>query len=913
MIIHFGSNFGFENVYPRLVNKVKSTTHGQIQLGQKGLLEFLELHLGLKQQDVADVLRISAYKKGIALAIEESPNLYFTNSFKLDSWGTTKVLLTWRDELQLGNWNFVCDDVKKERLYALSKIENSLEEMPSGVNDRWRAILGRIIEWPGQLPLDKVFIYEDPEFIHPFFKNLFSRLEKRNVTLEWEHENSMFEESNLGIFKAQLFKQHPLNRDSSKIKKLPLLKDDSICIIKADSEKLIADALSSYLTNNKELDPLFVIPDRGEILEQSLIKRGFASMGYTASLEDGAFDQLFHLLPIFLWEPIDPEKLIQYLVLPNAPINKELRFSLAEAFAEKAGIGNDVWQESILKHCKKFDKDLEKTQAKLSKWFDRKKFKVQNGADRDAISDLYQALKKWAISYAQLLDEEDSRLDALKKLSRQCQGLLDLIALEIEEDQKVKPISLNKWLKNLRQASSSKMNSVQKNAFEHVISPANITEKKDVIIWWNFLEGQNPLNGVANWTENELYYLKDVYLHSNSLRIDQWYNHLANGVMKCKKQLILCIPNKRKGESVDVNPLYYDLSACFGSLIEISSEIDLNHSTISIANDELKLQQMEEKELPKLTLTWDIGEQVFEKRKQESYSSLNKLFYYPYEYLMSYLLNIRPFNIPDVSINSLLKGNIAHNTAEKIWKEKDLFDKEKIDLEKFIRKTLDHVLQREGAVFQLAKNKISLVEFKTMTIDSLCTLIALIKRNGWRFYEAEESYAKEDEITLNGRIDLVLKRGEDEYAIIDLKWGGFTSKKDEFKKEKELQLIIYDRLLKDKKKVHLLYYIISSKKFLSRSNLAIKEAVVINYTDKKEEKLREEIWSKMSKTYNARLKQLAIGKIEVGDGLLIDDISEEFEMWKDEESFLSPLRSRNKKIKRTNKYSPYGNIIGRES
>jgi len=925
--IHFGSNFGFENVFPRLVNGSNRYKHGHLYLGQKGLLELMELHLGLKTKDIKDAIRISSYKKAIHKAIEENGRLYIKDSYEVDDWGTSKHLLKWRDELQIGLWNFDCSDPQLERLYALSEIEKHTNNLPLGVNDRWRYVLDEIRRWKYKWPIYKITVYETKEYIHPFFKALFEVLSKKKIEIQWYECQYSFHDNDLSAFQKKLSSQ-------SKLDKVKLKNDGSLYVLKGENEKVIADALGEFTLSNRGVVPLYVISSRGQILEDAFINRGFPACGYSSTLEDSAFDQLLILITVFLWKPLDPERLIQYLTLPNAPIDKKLRLALAKIYANKTSIHNDDWHKTIEGHADKHQNSIKKLQKKIDYWFDRKTYDPAKGAPSKQIVFLFQDLKSWADKYkVQLINQSsfdiesentkkyegiveviDERIAPLKKLSNQCKSFIDLINSETKGDDLIEPIKLNKWLNSLDEDSYSTFNKIEKGALEYVMHPANITSNTEELIYWNFIDPGNPISNHTDWTDEEKLVLKDTHIHQSANIINQWFSHMSNAILKTRKKLILCIPSKSLGESIDPHPLYNDLVATFDSIDPITIDVNLNYKKLNIGDQSITLKLYTKSELPKSKIAWYfqpsdmITSEKLIKREAESYTSLSKLFYYPHAYFLNYQLGIKPIDIPEVSITPLLKGNIAHRTAEELWKIEDILSCDEVTLLQTIETQLDKIIESEGAVFLLPKNKVNLMEFGRTVKQSLLHLTQSIKNNGWSILEAEQKHLVQNHIPLLGLIDLVLVRGENEIAIVDLKWGGLTKRKKELLDEQELQLIIYDQLMKDKyAEIHLHYYIITSQEFVSRTDQAFKDAIVIG-TDLAENLHRKALWDKMVNTYRERWKQIESGHIEVGIDMYTNVISNIFELWNDKEKFLSmPLKSNKKEADR---YSNYKNLIG---
>jgi len=710
------------------------------------------------------------------------------------------------------------------------------------------------------------------------------------------------QDNDLGSFKLNLQQNTLLD------KKIPKV-DGSIFILKADNEKLLADSLAEQLKDHSIDDTVFIIPSRGEIIEQAFLKRGLPAMGYVSIQNESAFVQLTTLMTIFLWQPLDPDKLSQFLTIKNAPLDKTLRSQLAQSYADKPGVNNKEWKEVIEKYLVAFPKSAAKTEAMLALWFDRKRYSIDVGAPAGSVILLYEDLKRWANAFAANLDEGDTRIKALQNLSSSCKNLVELISSEKQTNELVSEIELNKWIQEFSGSSLAKANLAEQNAFSHVSDPAVIHKGVETIIWWNFLDTGNPISNSSNWTKNEVAFLDPIEIYTNEARIKHWYWQLSNGVLRCKKKLILCLPSKSEGESKEVNQLYYDLEATFDSLHSLTQELDLRNGNQPVLDKMMLLQNVESKELPRRLSAWNInGANKFEKREHESFSSLSKLVYYPYAYVLNYQLGIKSKSIPQIRISPLLLGNLTHHTAEKLWEDKQILKHTEDNLAKLVKAAINEKIKEEGEILLTHKNIISLQEFKETAYKALMSLIALIKNNGWSILEYEKKHKIKGDLPLLGYIDLVLERGN-EIAIVDLKWGGLGTKRKEFIKEQELQLVVYDQLLKEKdKRIHLHYYIVSNRMMLGRNNIAFKETSVIpSQNDALTH--RKIVWDKMVNSYKLRWEQLNEGHIEVGDELYVSDIKGRKEFYEKNEDYLQmPIKSDKKEV---DKYSDYNNLLGR--
>ena len=105
-------------------------------VGPAGLIDALELQLGLTAPREAEAVRIAAYAARLRAALAVDPTLFFAGSFARDPWATARALLAQRDELRLAGWSGGA--VGAPRPDALALVER--DPPPPGFADRVRAV-----------------------------------------------------------------------------------------------------------------------------------------------------------------------------------------------------------------------------------------------------------------------------------------------------------------------------------------------------------------------------------------------------------------------------------------------------------------------------------------------------------------------------------------------------------------------------------------------------------------------------------------------------------------------------------------------------------------------------------------------------------------------------------------------------
>ena len=140
----------------------------------------------------------------------------------------------------------------------------------------------------------------------------------------------------------------------------------------------------------------------------------------------------------------------------------------------------------------------------------------------------------------------------------------------------------------------------------------------------------------------------------------------------------------------------------------------------------------------------------------------------------------------------------------------------------------------------------------------------MINNNNWKVVATEQAMdGSFNQIQVKGKADLILERGDGEYAIVDLKWSGITSRKNMLNNMEDLQLVMYAALIQQDQLPHTAYFIMDKGKMLSRNAFAFREAEIVNRANADAEEVHRLIYKRMKATHEWRQKQLAEGRIEV--------------------------------------------------
>ncbi|MCP3929529.1 MAG: hypothetical protein GY705_10550, partial [Bacteroidetes bacterium] len=352
MTIYFG--LAIDDLFYPLPGK---TQGGNFYCGQKGLLYVLETHLGRSAHSFNNnFLRIEQYRQALLLHRLENPTVFYNQSFQADQFGTAEELLSMRDELLLSGWNFSQNETLPVRLKIFSEIEGLFSDAKDsseflyllpGFADRFLFILNKLAT--RTIPVTKIILVEPFDLLPSHFQNLFSLLREKDVEVKEHLIDSDSDDGDLWDFKKLL------TSPGETANKKSLKGDGSLLILKAKRETEAAQYLAKIFEKNPEFRPLCLIPEKSRSLDNALIQEGLPSMGIQSSSLARPSLQILKLVPAFLWKPIDPFKLLEFVTLSLKPLEDELAAIIASQLAQNPGLYSESWHIAI----NQYFKDLE--------------------------------------------------------------------------------------------------------------------------------------------------------------------------------------------------------------------------------------------------------------------------------------------------------------------------------------------------------------------------------------------------------------------------------------------------------------------------------------------------------------------------------------------------------------------------
>lgn len=828
---------------------------GDYYFGPSKCLQWLEGQLGLSGYPAnPDYLRIELYRQALHQHVTESPQSpFFQASFEADRFATAEVLLSWRDELLLGGWNFQHSPDAPERLQALAAVEQIFSKKiqdpelgisASGFSDRFEQVLIYLALRP--LPIDCIYLYEPENLYVPVLRRLIQVLRQQGIAVETR------------LITGQAATDSPLGK----------LQDSAgqgagqLVVLRTRRDSDAATFLAQILRENPQFKPVLLLPEMNLLLEQNLVQEGLAPMGVlSASLARPSL-QVLKLAPAFLWEPIEIFKIMEFVTLTLKPLDAGLALEIARVLAEKPGLFSDTWFAAVLGYLQS-DYGSEAAQKQYDFWFDRRRYPSDATAPKWEAVALYAYLQEWALEYYEASGSSNSSLLVLAEQARRIRELLDTLP-----EQRIGYLELERIVRTIYEPSPMQLAAAEKGCAAFIHKTGALATPVEDLIWWNCVfENQSPLPN--KWQLSEQHYLqeKEVLLETPRSQSQRQQMLQWRPILQTSRQLWLVIPDQVDGAEAVPPLLLSDLEAIFGEkLAEYTYCLENPEDRARLATittcPPTSLVSLRDHVRPKPYLTI-VNPARLVVPEYETPTQLDNLFYYPHRWFFRRQLKLSSAGLLHVTGDNTLLGSLAHRFFEKLLTQ-NIQDLNRSSLDAWIAAEALQLLPKEGATLLLYGREPERLSFLNRVKNAAWSLLTFLRNNQWEVVETEMELMGEFAGTpIRGKADLVLRRGH-EWCIVDLKWSGAKRRKELIKNGEDIQLILYAHLLPPAGSwPHTAYFIMDEGKMIARNRAAFSDAVAAGMPDEDHAAAGAAIIEKMEKTYRWRYKQFERGQIEI--------------------------------------------------
>jgi RecB family exonuclease len=580
--------------------------------------------------------------------------------------------------------------------------------------------------------------------------------------------------------------------------------------------------------------------------------------------------QVLPLVMNLLWEPLDPNLLLEFLNHPVGPLPKRFRRKLAAAVLDSPGIGGRAWQDALDdimeyegKKKEAVKKQLKTIQENIDFWVAGSRFDPERGAPIAVLVDRCEKVAEWLGKMRWVDTESPNQVlytIAYNQTRDLCQALEHLAAQDLKV---VRKTQLNRLLDEVTGGGAPVTDRYSECGHVPATdSPAAFADGFDEVVWWDF--AMPVLPRPYPWTRSERSVLAahDVMLQSMDDRLEYEAKTWLRPVLSAKNRIMFVMHHSDE----EHHPLWDQMTTCAGGWLEIDAE-KLVLAGGKLAELNVKSTALDYRPLPTFRRWWKIKDaKLLDRRERESYSSLDTFVKSPYQWVLKYKARLQEGSLAALPSGNLLKGSLVHRLIEDFFTEHTHWEKLNAkQIDQWLKAYIPVLLEQEGAVLLLPGQTVEREAFTRTADQALKALVGALKGAKIKSV-AVESHESGKFIggRLNGYIDMLLADAKSRETVLDVKWGGYTYRMADLKNNRHLQLAVYAHLRKQKTKSPewppQAYFVIDEAQILAQDNACFPEAIA--YPAENGETTKD-LWKRFEATWKWRRAQLDKGLIEV--------------------------------------------------
>ena len=827
-------------------------------LETQGLLTQLAMHAGIHQQIPSYPDRLASYHKALLKYDKDHADSIFHKSIDIDSMSVATALLQWRDYLALCGWNGDIELDKCTRLNTLAEIDKGFEDKGlAKLLSRFQEQLNLMASGKATIPaIYKELTIEIPcafDLLPDYIQPVLNSLKSLGVTIEVSEEdtNAMPKTINEIHFTQQWKAEAWLSQQDPKAYDLWIN------------------------TDNKRLD-------------NWLHMSGQPVCGSEMENANPQITQLFLLAVQLFQRPLNVNTLLQYLFLPECPLDRKFRRELAKNIVSEGGFCNDKVQECIKAYIEREFKDEKDTTPQKTTKEDREAnylnylpfdFRTEetalplaeenNKVDKKALVNFLSSIETHASERAVKIAAKlpyDARISQLRAVSEMIKALTDQINQNIVDDLTFK--TLIQWSQSLYESGNYKLYNAQTHSRTLITQPSNMISRTANVIWCDFYGDDLKKLSTDFLSPYEQQELKNhgvrLWDKDNEARLLNILS--ARPLHQTTESLTVITCDKLGAGKLPLHPLYHLIQ---GSATPQNGDTLYN----ALATKEVRMID-NRRDDDKKQICFDAKAHPVTWTDTESFTSMEELLQNPFDYFMQYPLQFQDISDTNIKL-SITYGYVAHETIEYLFTA----DRGNNTLSNFVESHYEEALNRsllkKGALLLLPEHHLDKDRLTYQLRKCVKNLATLVEENELIVVKCEQKEKEqldfEENIFMKGYIDMVLKDKAGNEVVFDLKW---TSNKNKFqkklKKNRALQLAIYQAMLKkhsgESAVVRTAYYVMPKGKLFS--SYIFKGANFELITPDSQGDVMEQL----RKGYTERRREINEGIIETADNMPVNNL-----------------------------------------
>ncbi|MGI9160081.1 MAG: hypothetical protein ACR2K1_10050, partial [Saprospiraceae bacterium] len=625
--------------------------------------------LGLDgREEQTDYLRIELYRQALQQFAAQAPVApFYTASLEADRFATAQGLLALRDALRTAGWDFVLSEDAPTRLRELAAVEILFRGkaaapenafLSAGFADRLAEVCRRLEQEP--VFVEAVTLYEPEDSMPRSLRRIVSIWRRLGVPVHIQGPVvSADPDTDLGRLQQKIL--------GTVSEKRAARCDGSLVVLKTRRDSDAAPLLAGMLAQNPAWRPLLLMPELNRTLEQALILQNMPPEGVlSASLARPSL-QVLKLAPVFLWEPLDVFKIMEFVTLAVKPLDDGLSLTIARLMADRPGLFSDRWFAAVYAYLEQENTGKE-ARSQYEFWFDRKRYRADGLAPKAAAVEIYDYLYAWS---RDLYSRQSARNPSLPVLSEQARRIRDL--LRALPESQIGYLELERIVRTIYEPSPVQITVGAEGRLDFIHQPGAMAAPADSILWWNCIFDE-PVLPPDPWHPDERAWLTRLGVppdHPAELAQRRRYRRQVP-VWQSKKQLLLVMPEQVAGSDALPSLLQGDLEATFFGWEALVADAGTEAGRAQLArwivlppqSPALPRARGSAKPFLKVSAPEKIPESAY-----ETPTGLETLFYYPHRWFLRHKVALYPVSLYAVTPDRTLLGSLAHRFFETLLEQ----------------------------------------------------------------------------------------------------------------------------------------------------------------------------------------------------------------------------------------------------
>lgn len=708
-------------------------------VGDAGLLDFLELKLGLATQETAAIDRILAYQRAMDTVKQDA---FYEKAFDNDPLATAKEILRWRDLLVMEGFD-AGSGHKSPRLRKLAEVEQVFRKAGLvGSPERWEQVLGYA---KGSIPGVEIEVCHDVKLLPGLIRASLAAVGVTEGRYEWS-ENPAW---------------------------TPNGKDITIRYFGT-----VAEAYGWAADHHEDHGWAVICPDPFRL--NAVLRNRHKPLLEASASGDSAVLQLCRLGLSLLDRPhpqvIDINSLMEYLRTGFSPIPGKIRNALGRALKADGGLGED-WEKALGMYG-----DAPEVQTFLLPLLNAD---IENGAvPASAVTDWCEALANWS---PRIVSEE---MVAYKmELASICRGLCQVIRDMASDKVEVKTVM--KAVKTLYEPTPIKTDKAMAGSWNTVENHRCLIDAPGSLLWL-------PCNGGLGTPYPYSFLLQEevdeLGLKSKTDFIRYDFNLMVHQLEKVKT-IVLCACDFDRNEPLEEHPA---VTLCNTTAKKVARPAS-GDSSDSIFRPLGILTIETEKEGAKTGV--DLYPRRRNERGEEtdedyplSATGLETLIAYPFDYVMEKKLRFQDVSSLQLSDLTPTLGTVAHYVFERMMEESGgSIPAMRGMLEKGFEDRVDSAATTKGGILFRRENRTLFAHFKETIRKSIGTLLDILERSSLTPIKCERPLedVELDFAKIRGSVDFYAETKTRQIVVIDFKYSKGKTYIEKLDDDKSIQLEIY--------------------------------------------------------------------------------------------------------------------------